>query len=75
MCTISIKIYWIKWENVFTFLEDKENDSHTIFSKNSDGTKCKSTDFFNCLDSNFTEIYLKNIAITLIGFFVFAERI
>ena len=65
----------MKWENVFTFLGSTLNEFTTIFSMKSDGTKCKSTVFFSRFEINFTEIYLKNIAMIFIGFFVFAEPI
>ena len=71
----NIKFYCMKWGKLSTFFQSKWNESQTILSINSDGTKCKSTDFFNHLEMSFTEIYLKNIAIILIGFFVLAERI
>ena len=71
----NIKFYCMKWGKLSTFFQSKWNESQTILSINSDGTKCKSTDFFNHLEMSFTEIYLKNIAIIFIGFFVLAERI
>ena len=60
-------------EKVCTFLGFMANDSQTIFSMKLEGTKCKSTDFFNRLDNKRTLIYLKNTAISFSGFLVHAE--